>query len=367
MATTSNHYILILCGGTGPRLWPLSRAYHPKPFLKLFSQNSLLKETFLRAQKIVSSDHIFIITHQKYLHLVSADLKDLALKDNIITEPEKKNTALAILYASTIISQKDPQAIITTFTSDHFIGKMPSFIKTIKTAASLAVSRSSIVTIGIKPTSPSTSYGYLLTGTHQKNFYLVRSFIEKPPLDTAQDLIKTKHSLWNSGIYTFSTKTIFAQFQKYAPRFYSFYRTLCQTPKPSDISNVYHNSQNQSIDIAISEKSQELIVIPANFDWSDIGEWKSIYQKLAIHRKNIVSLNQSSDFISINSGKCLISGQKDKIIGLIGVNNLAVIDTPDGLLVCNIANNDSYSVRDLVSQIVSRPKFKKYFLSDNDQ
>lgn len=367
MATISNHYILILCGGSGPRLWPLSRASHPKPFLKLFSPNSLLRETFLRAQKIVNADHIFVITHQKYLLLAQNDLQDLILNDHIITEPEKKNTALAILYASTIISQKDPSAVITTFTSDHFIGRIPSFIKTVNTAAALAATRSSIVTIGIKPTSPSTSYGYLLTGPLQKYFYIVRNFIEKPPEDTAGDLIKSKHSFWNSGIYTFSVKTLFAQFQKYAPRYYSFYRIFSQHPKPSDITNIYHNSQNLSIDVAISEKSKELVAIPANFDWNDIGEWKTLYHQLSTRQKDIVSLDKSADCLSVDSRKCLISGQKNKLIGLVGVNNLAIIDTPDALLICNIADNNSYSVRDLVNLIVSRPKLKKYFLSQNDQ
>ena len=233
MATIPNHYILILCGGTGPRLWPLSRANCPKPFLKLFSQNSLLKETFLRAKKIVDRDHIFIITHQKYLPLVQNDLKDLIPAGNIITEPEKKNTALAILYAASIISQKDPKAVITTFTSDHIIGRIPSFIKTINAAAVMAASRPSIVAIGIKPNSPSISYGYMLTGSPSKNYYPVRSFIEKPPLETAEDLVKSRHCFWNSGIYTFTAQTIFSQYQKYAPRYYSYYRIFSQNPTPA--------------------------------------------------------------------------------------------------------------------------------------
>lgn len=367
MAAIQNHYILILCGGTGPRLWPLSRANHPKPFLKLFSPDSLLKETFLRANKVVDTDHIFVIAHQKYLSLIQNDLQGLVIKENIISEPEKKNTALAILYGTSIIAQKDPSAVITTFTSDHIIGRIPSFIKTVNTATALAISRPSIVAIGIKPTSPSTSYGYILTGSHQNKYDTVKSFIEKPPLETAQDLIKTNRCFWNSGIYTFTIQTLFSQYQEYAPRYYSYYRIFSQNPSASDIVKIYHNSQNLSFDVAVSENSKNLIAIPANFDWADIGEWKAIYHHLSPHQNNIVSPDKTTEYLSVNSRQCLVSGPKDKLIGLVGVNNLAVIDTPDALLICNIANNDSYRVRDLVSLIVSRPKLKKYFLTPNDQ
>jgi mannose-1-phosphate guanylyltransferase len=367
MATIQNHYILILCGGTGPRLWPLSRADHPKPFLKLFSANSLLRETYLRANKIVDHDHIFIITHQKYLHLVQNDLKDLIPADNIITEPEKKNTALAILYGASIISQRDPKAVITTFTSDHIIGRIPSFIKTVNTATAMAVSRPSIVTIGIKPNTASISYGYILAGPSSINHYPVRSFIEKPPLETAEDLIKSRYCFWNSGIYTFTAKTLFNQYLKYASRYYSYYRIFSQNPSAPDIAKIYHNSQNLSFDVAISETSPDLVVIPANFDWADVGEWKAVYHHLSPRQPNNVALDQSTEFITVSSKKCLVAGQKNKLIGLVGVENLAVIDTPDALLVCNLAGNDSYRVRDLVSLITSRPRLKKYFLSANDQ
>jgi mannose-1-phosphate guanylyltransferase/mannose-6-phosphate isomerase len=366
MATIlNNHYILILCGGSGPRLWPLSRAYKPKQFLKLLSNDSLLKETFLRAQKIVSPDHIFVIGHQKYFSLIKEDLKGLVLDHNIISEPEKKNTALAILYGTAIISQINPAAIITTFTSDHFISNLPAFIKTIRNTATLAAAHPSIVTIGISPTSPNTSFGYLLVRQKQNNFFNVKNFIEKPPLSTAEKLIRSGHSFWNSGMYTFTSQTLFSQFKLHAPKYFSLYQQLLKSPH--NIPKIYTDSPNLPIDIAISEKSKDIIMIPADFIWNDVGEWKSIYQQLSQKQDDIVPLNRQTDFIQIGSRKCLVSGPPNKLIGLVNVDNLAVIDTPDALLVCNITNGGSFKVRDLVAEIIANPKLKKYFLSKNDQ
>jgi mannose-1-phosphate guanylyltransferase/mannose-6-phosphate isomerase len=364
-ATLNNHYILILCGGSGPRLWPLSRAHQPKQFLKLLSGNSLLKETFLRAEKIVDRDHIFVITHQKYLSLVKEDLQGLILNRNIISEPEKKNTALAILYGTTIISQINTQAVITTFNSDHFINNLPAFINTVKTAATVAITHSSIVTIGIKPTSPSTSFGYILTSRPQNEIFNVKNFIEKPPLSIAEKLIRSGHSFWNSGIYTFTATTLFFQYQLHAPPYFSLYQKLLKTP--GNLTKIYAESPEKSIDIAISEKSKNMLMIPADFVWNDVGEWKSIYQQLSLKPDDIVTLNHQTNFIQTGSKRCLVSGLPDKLIGLVDVDNLAVIDTPDALLICNIAHNGSFKVRELVAQIIADPQLKKYFLSKNDQ
>lgn len=364
MATTSSHYIIILCGGSGPRLWPLSRASHPKPFLKLFSQNSLLKETYLRAIKIVKPDHIYIITHQKYLHFIKTDLKNLISPRNIITEPKKKNTALAILHASAVIFAKNPKAVITTFNSDHAIGKLPRFIKTIKFAISLAVSQQAIITIGIKPSFPSISFGYILTGIQSGKFFPVKNFIEKPPREIAEKLIKSHHSFWNSGIYTFSIDGLLSQFQKHAPKYYSYFQELSQG---HHTDRIYHDSPNLSFDIAISEKSKDMLTIPADFDWSDIGEWKTIYQQLPTDKRDNAVLGKATNFVSVDSQKCLISGQPDKLIGIVNLDNLAIIDTPDALLVCNLADNGSFHVRDLVTKIVADDRIKKFFLTKNDQ
>lgn len=348
------HFVVILCGGTGPRLWPLSRAEHPKQFLKLFGAQSLLQQTYSRAKKVVSSKHIFFVTNQK-----QADkLKKQIPQANIIIEPQKKNTMLAILYANAVIKKIHPQAIVSFFPSDHFITNLAIFKNDMAKAYQLASQTDSIILFGITPNSPDLSYGYILADNGQ-----VKKFIEKPDLKNATKLISQK-ALWNSGIYTLSVSTLESETAKAHPEYFKLYQRLLSSHP--NVNRIYQLSPNLSIDRAISETSNKLLVVKAKFDWNDIGEWKSIYQQLPKTDQAFAVLNHSQ-FHQVNSGSCLISSNPKKLIGLVGVKDLAIIDTPDALLVCNIANDDSYNVRDLVTKIVTNPRTKKYFLKSSHE
>lgn len=346
-----NHCILILCGGTGPRLWPLSHASNPKQFLTFLGDTTLLKQTITRAQKITASANIFIISNKIYKEKINQIIKNLIPKENIILEPLKKNTAMAILYAVSVIEKKSPNAIITVLPSDHYIKNEKQYQKDIQFASYLATTLKSIVTLGIKPTSPNPSFGYILPNQKKQNFYTVKKFIEKPSPSIAQNLIKNI-CFWNSGIYTFTIPAILNEFKKYSPKYLKIY---------SNIQKLYSSAPELSIDKAISEKSKNLVVIPANFSWSDIGEWESIYQKLIKDKQGFAKINKETEFVSFNASNCLVSGPKNKLIGLIGVKDLAIIDTSDGLLVCNL--KDSFYVRNLVSLIVKNKKTQHYFLN----
>ena len=362
MATTPNHYFIILCGGTGPRLWPLSRADHPKQFLQIFSHHSLLQETVDRVTKITSLKNIFIVTNQKYSDQISNNLGKKFDKSHIISEPIKKNTAMAIILAIAHIKKIDANAIITSMPSDQLIHGSFKFKKTIHTAAKLAFTQHSLVTIGIKPTFPNTSFGYILT--QSKNSNKVSLFVEKPSRDVAQSLIK-KGCFWNSGIYTFTIPVIVSEFQKLQPEYFSILEKLeSKIGDTKNIKNIYQNAPNLAIDQAISEKTNNLLVIPAHFYWSDVGEWKSIYQNLKKDNYGHANFSSQTQYISLNSKNCLINGYQKKLIGLVGVNNLAIIDTPDSLLICNL--DQSASVRDLITLIVKQKKYKQYFLKNNE-
>ncbi|MFA6369117.1 MAG: hypothetical protein WCX20_01935, partial [Candidatus Shapirobacteria bacterium] len=176
----------------------------------------------------------------------------------------------------------------------------------------------------------------------------------------AQKLID-KNSYWNSGIYTFSIKTLLSEFEKLQPEYFSIYQKLQENLNyPKKIEQIYRQSPDLAIDRAISEKSSKMTMITATFDWSDIGEWKAIFLKSNKKKDNHAIINSKTQFLSTSSQNCLISGPEKKLIGLVGVNNLAIIDTPDALLVCNL--DSSFNVRDLVSLIVKNKKYKTYFL-----
>jgi mannose-1-phosphate guanylyltransferase len=354
------HYIFILCGGTGPRLWPLSRKNNPKQFLSLIDKQSILEDTIKRAQRVVDTQNIYIVSNKSYFDKIVKIAKNFDLTKNIILEPEKKNTATAILYAVAKVKQKDPDAIISTLPSDHYIKNVARFKQNLNQAKMVAQSTNTIVTIGIKPTKPDSSYGYITVDQKIDDYFHVSKFTEKPDLITAKKLID-HNSYWNSGTYTFSISTIISEFEKLQPEYFQLFKDFEKNlDYPNKIEKLYQQSPDLSIDKAISEKSSKLSMVVATFDWSDIGEWETIFQTLPKKKDNNAVLNSKTQFLNVNSKNCLISGLDKKLIGLVGVDNLAIIDTPDGLLVCNL--NSSFNVRDLVSLIIKNKRYKKYFL-----
>lgn len=361
MATTPNHYIVILCGGTGPRLWPLSRAYHPKQFLNLFGKKNLLEQTISRAQKIVSSKNIFIISNSRYNPVLEKYVSKKIPRQNIIYEPAKKNTAMAILLATCLIKKTDPKATVSTLPADHYVKKTLRFAQTINFAATIANRHQQIITIGVPPTFPNPSFGYIIPQKKKQQLSQVNLFIEKPDIDTAQTLIK-KGAFWNSGIYTFSVETMINEFQKLQPEFKPIIEQLLLSNSNKTINKAYKLAPNIPIDKAISEKTKNIMVTPIKSDWSDVGEWKSIYQHLSHDKSGISKLGKNTQFLQVNSKNCLVSASKNKLIGLVDVNNLAIIDTPDGLLICNIAHDGSSRVKEIVRQMVKNKKYQKYFL-----
>lgn len=362
MATTPNHYFVIFCGGTGPRLWPQSRANHPKQFLTLIGKKSLIEQTLNRAKKVCPSKNIFIVSNQKYQEKLEKLIGKKIPLENFLYEPAKKNTAMAYIFAMSKIYQLDPTAIITTSASDQYITKSLKFKKSINYAFNLAAKMEKIITIGIRPTWPNPSFGYIVPQQKSDHYANISFFIEKPDSDTAEKLIK-KNSFWNSDIHTFKINVMLEEFQKIHPEYYEFFEELVKNPNSKQIESIYNKSENLNINQAISEKSKNMLVIPAEFDWSDVGEWKSIYNQLDKDQNGIAVLNKNIDHLEIGSKNCLISTSGNKLVSLIDVNNLAVIDTPDGLLICNISKNGSAKVRDIVGQIVKKKKLKKYFLN----
>lgn len=337
MATTSkiDHLFVILCGGTGPRLWPLSTTSHPKQFLPILSADSLLLQTINRLKTITDKKNIYIVTSNRNLNLIYQDSKNVLPTENIFIEPDKKNTALAIYFALSKFLNLNPQTVVSFLPSDHFISPINKFKSDLQKTAKIASENSSLVTIGIHPSFPNTSYGYIL-----KN----KKFVEKPDKIHALKHI-INGALWNSGIYTATISTYLSEFQKHF--------------KNPD----YKKSKPLSFDFAISEKTKNLDFIKASFDWSDVGEWGAIFKKSKTDHDHIAIVDRNTNYISQNSHHCLVSGQsKDKLIGLVGISNLAIIDTPEALLVSSLDN--SHQVRDLVTKITSNQKIKHFFVDD---
>jgi len=335
MSNQKNHLLVILCGGTGPRLWPLSTTSNPKQFLSILSDKSLLEQTLNRLLHIAPQENIYVVTSNRNINHLKNIASNFISPNHIIVEPDKKNTALAIYYTLNQFQDLDPETVISFLPSDHFIHPVNKFKKDLTLAAAIARESLSLVTIGIHPSSPNTSYGYIL-----KN----HRFIEKPDKISALKLI-VKDALWNSGIYTATLATYLSEFNKHFPH------------------PTYQKSPPLSFDKAISEKSKNINCVKASFNWSDVGEWGSIFAKSTHDHQKIATVNSQTKYLSLNSHRCLLSSENpDKLIGLVGVSSLAIIDTPNALLISSL--DQSHQVRDLVAKIVNTPKLKKYFVND---
>ena len=338
MATITNNIdqiFVILCGGTGPRLWPLSTTSHPKQFLPILSPDSLLLQTINRLLTITDKKNIYIVTSDRNINLIHQNTKDVLPKENIFIEPDKKNTALAIYFTLSKFLNLNPETVVSFLPSDHFISPLNKFKNDLQKTAKIAQKNSSIVTIGIHPSFPNTSYGYILKS---------KKFIEKPDKIHALKYI-INGALWNSGIYTATIKTYLSEYKKHFPN-------------PD-----YKKSKPISFDYAISQKSKNIDCLKASFDWSDVGEWGAIFKKSKTDHDHIAIVNPQTNYVSQNSHHCLVSSEnKDKLIGLVGINNLAIIDTPKALLISSL--DSSHHVRDLVIKITSNQKIKNFFVDD---
>lgn len=339
-------YAVILCGGSGTRLWPLSRKNYPKQFLKLYSDFSLLQETFMRAEKLTHCRNIFLVTNKENYFNVLNQIRDICPKikeKQIIIEPLSLDTApaltLSIKYLREKIKIKDADQV-ASFHSDHYIGDVPKFIKTIKNAFKKI--GDNIGVIGINPTSPKTNYGYIKKGKQRNGYHLVEKFKEKPDLNTAQKYFSAGDYLWNSGIYLFTAKTFERELKKHAPNIYSLYQQNW-----NDFLGNFKKMPTAPMDVIISEKSKKMIVFDSNFTWNDIGS----FDNLAEISKN---RNEKNRHIFIDTKNVFAHSSTNRLIATLGVENLSVIENNDCILVYGHGHNDK------IKNLVNHLKEKQY-------
>ena len=354
----NNFYIVLMAGGSGTRLWPMSRKAMPKQFHKFSSEKSLLVETYERFIGVVPKENIYISLGENVLAETKKQLKDIK-KENFIVEPEGKNTAPATALVTAHIFKKDPKAIIAEISSDHTVKKVSAYRQAFLTAKSFIEKNPEyLVTIGIRPTKPETGYGYIKIGKkipgHPMN--IVDKFVEKPDLMTAEKYLASGKYLWNAGYFVFRVDTMIKMFERYSPKIYIGLKEILKavnTPQEKKVIDIeYAKFEKEPIDTVIAEKVDKIAVVPADLGWSDIGSWASLLDILIDKKDGIIS---KGHHVSVDDKNCLVYA-RDKLVATIGLEDIIIIDTEDVTLVCH--KDKSQDVKKMIEKLKKQGKEK---------
>ncbi len=323
---------MIIAGGSGTRLWPLSTPDYPKHLLSITGRHSLLQYTYERATAI--SDKIFVLTEASHADHVKKQLPDL--KDScFIIEPGRRGTASCILAAlhhiSTEYNKDEPVAFLA---ADHYVRDTGGFAHSFKIAGTVSQKEHRIVLIGVEPDFPATGFGYIKKDAvfDEKTFiFNVDSFKEKPEHEIAKKYVESGHYLWNSGYFVGSVGTFIKSMQAYAPELFNEYQRLAAAKNAPEYKKVYLSLENVSIDYALIEKVKDLLVVPASFDWMDLGSYGDLHKAVGSDQQGNHIQGERVEIAGVENS--IIRNHEDKPVAVIGLDNVAVINTPQGLLV----------------------------------
>ncbi len=329
-----NAWAVVMAGGQGARLWPLSRKDNPKQFLTLFGKKSLIENTVERISKFVPAKRILIITGAEHVLRVRKLFPKIP-RHQIIGEPAGRNTAATIGLAAAIIYKRDPDAVMCAFPADHVIQNTREFVRCLKIAVRWAAKGSHHVVFGVKPTFPSTAYGYLEIGRKvpASGLFEAKRYIEKPPYKKAVQFLKRRRFLWQSGIFVFRCSTILESIRRFLPR---HHKTLLQIAGSFEKNltlpkaGLFKKLPSISIDYGVMEKVAKSYIVPARFDWNDIGSWNALE---SVWPKDTQNNAVFGKLLAQTAGDNLVYSPK-RLVAMLGVKDLIVIDSHDTVLIC---------------------------------
>jgi mannose-1-phosphate guanylyltransferase/mannose-1-phosphate guanylyltransferase/mannose-6-phosphate isomerase len=328
-------YPVLLAGGSGTRLWPISRAASPKQLARLIGKTSLIQNTALRLLPVMDADHLRIVCGDSHAQEMAADMAAVGITppEMIINEPCGRNTAPAILLAILKILEREADAVIFIFPADHVIGDEPAFHERIRAAVELALD-DRIVTFGITPEYPETGYGYIeASDVPAGEGFCIARFVEKPDLPTAEGYLEAGNFYWNSGMFAFKASVMKAEFARLKPGLLTAMEAMLARSKGAVPLDAYQTLESISIDYAVMEQTDKGVVLPSAFGWSDIGSWKSLYDFVPPDDAGNVILY--GDVLLRETRNCLVMGQ-ERLIALNRLENLAVVETPDAVFVSDL-------------------------------
>jgi mannose-1-phosphate guanylyltransferase len=331
-----NYYAVLMAGGVGSRFWPVSTQDFPKQFHDMLGTgDSLIQKTFKRLSHLIPKENIFILTNERYNDLVFKQLPELTNRQ-VVLEPAMRNTAPCILYAALKIQKENPDAVMIVAPSDHWIENEQAFTENVQQAFDFCAKHDALMTLGITPTFPNTGYGYIeFDSSDTTAIKSVHQFREKPNYETAKDFIAQGNFLWNAGIFMWSVKSVINAFKNNQPALYALFEQGISTyntdAESQFIEDNYAKSENISVDYAIMESSKNVYVLPATFDWNDLGTWGSLYDKLDKDASDNAVVN--ARVLAEDASGNMIRTQRDKIVVIDGISDYIVVDKDEVLLI----------------------------------
>lgn len=349
-------YAVIMAGGKGERFWPLSREKLPKQFLSLLGGRSLIQQTYERICGIFSPKEILVVTGKDFVELVKEHLPELP-PQNIIAEPEGRNTAPCIGLAAMLLFQNDREAVMAVLPADHFVGDKEAFCFSLQKAMELAAGGEALVTIGITPVRPETGYGYIRKAKEEKEgIFWAAGFVEKPDLKTALCYLRSGDYFWNSGIFVWKAALILQKIKKHLPLLYSdlekISNALGTEREQKTLEEIFPSLPAVSIDYGVMEKEEGFFVVRGDFPWDDLGSWSALSELL----KEEEGYSNKSHHIGLETSNCFVYGE-GALIATLGVSDLIVVQTHDAVLVC--AKDKAQKIRELV-RLLKENNFQEY-------
>ena len=332
----NNYYAIIMAGGVGSRFWPVSTSDFPKQFHDMLgSGETLIQKTFSRLSKLIPAENILVLTNEKYNDIVLQQLP-LIKQEQVLLEPAMRNTAPCILYASLKIKKQNPDAVMVVAPSDHWIEDETAFCDDLKTCFNFCQAENALMTLGIEPTFPNTGFGYIEFDKSDENqIKKVSQFREKPNYETAKSFLDAGNYLWNGGIFIWSVKTILDAFKIFQPQMNSLFEkgfeALNTDAEKEFINSNYPEAENISIDYAVMENAGNVYVLPATFDWNDLGTWGSLHEKLDKDSNNNTVVN--AKVILENATNNIIHSDAKKLVVIDGLDDYIIVDNENVLLI----------------------------------
>ena len=353
---SEHHYAVIMAGGGGTRLWPVSRKERPKQLLPLIGEETLFQSTVKRLENLFPPERILVVTIEEQANEMKLQAPEIPV-ENYLIEPAPRGTASVVGLAATVLKKRDPNASMAILPSDHFIRNVDLFHYLLKTAFEVAENKY-LVTLGITPTSPSTAYGYIqqgkaVDGGYKYPVYTVGKFIEKPNEETAQRLLRAGAHSWNSGMFIWHVDTILGEIEKQMLELSTNLKVIGEawgTSKQDEIlSKHWGDLKNETVDYGIMENAEHVAVLPAGgLGWSDVGMWSSLFEVLLPDMNGNIATNTNLH-LAQETHNTLIYGGTDRLIVTIGVDDMVIIDTGDALLICK--TEQSQRVKEVVEHL----------------